>query len=265
MTGSNGSGQLLLGNNGNGSNLAVNDSCGMIAFKGRFNSTFGGGNDIASIIGTYTGNGTTRSGAIRFLTLDSGTEAERMRIDSSGNLLINRTSAGTDVAKLSITAASAGQNGLFIDGWGSGICNGAIFRTAVSASSTCIEFKYLSSVIGGIFTTSSATSYVTSSDYRLKENIAPMTDALSTVAKLKPVTYKWKADGSDGQGFIAHELAEVVPDCVTGEKDAVDDKGKPQYQGIDTSFLVATLTAAIQEQQALIENLTTRLSALENK
>jgi hypothetical protein len=191
--------------------------------------------------------------------------AEAMRIDSSGNLLINRTSAGTDVAKLSITAASAGQNGLFIDGWGSGICNGAIFRTAVSASSTCIEFKYLSSVIGGIFTTSSATSYVTSSDYRLKENIAPMTDALSTVAKLKPVTYKWKADGSDGQGFIAHELAEVVPDCVTGEKDAVDDKGKPQYQGIDTSFLVATLTAAIQEQQALIENLTTRLSALENK
>ena len=91
-----------------------------------------------------------------------------------------------------------------------------------------------------------------------------MTGALAKVAALKPVTYKWKAGGSDGQGFIAHELAEVVPQCVTGEKDAVDAEGKPQYQGIDTSFLVATLTAAIQEQQALIQTLTARVAALEN-
>jgi hypothetical protein len=56
-----------------------------------------------------------------------------------------------------------------------------------------------------------------------------------------------------------------VPQCVTGEKDAVDAEGKPQYQGIDTSFLVATLTKAIQEQQALIQDLTTRLAALESK
>jgi hypothetical protein len=68
-------------------------------------------------------------------------------------------------------------------------------------------------------------------------------------------------DGSDGQGFIAHELQEVVPDCVTGEKDAIDADGKPQYQGIDVSFLVATLTSAIQEQQAIIESLKARLDA----
>jgi L-threonylcarbamoyladenylate synthase len=66
-----------------------------------------------------------------------------------------------------------------------------------------------------------------------------------------------------GQGFIAHELAEVVPQAVTGEKDAVDAEGKPVYQGIDTSFLVATLTAAIQEQQAIITALTARVEALE--
>ena len=77
-----------------------------------------------------------------------------------------------------------------------------------------------------------------------------MTGALAKVAQLKPVTYKWKADGSDGQGFIAHELQAVVPDCVTGEKDAVDENGNPKYQGVDTSFLVATLTAAIQELKA---------------
>jgi len=79
------------------------------------------------------------------------------------------------------------------------------------------------------------------------------------------VTYKWKADGSDGEGFIAHELQEVCPQAVTGQKDAVDENGKPKYQGIDTSFLVATLTAAIKEQQALIESLTARVAQLEGK
>jgi hypothetical protein len=98
-----------------------------------------------------------------------------------------------------------------------------------------------------------------------------MTGALAKVAALKPVTYKWNADDSAGEGFIAHELAEVVPDAVTGEKDAVEtytdedgnEQTRPKYQGIDTSFLVATLTAAIQEQQQLITALTARVAALE--
>jgi hypothetical protein len=103
-----------------------------------------------------------------------------------------------------------------------------------------------------------------------------MQNALATVAALKPCTYTWKADGSAGQGFLAHELQAVVPDCVTGEKDAVetvddlDAEGRkigtkevPRYQGVDTSFLVATLVAAIQEQQATISAMETRLAALE--
>ena len=110
-----------------------------------------------------------------------------------------------------------------------------------------------------------AVAYNTSSDYRLKNTIAPMTGALAKVALLKPVTYKWNSDGSDGQGFIAHELAEVVPDCVSGEKDAVDADGNPQYQGVDTSFLVATLTAAIQELKAELDTTKARLAALEAK
>jgi hypothetical protein len=110
------------------------------------------------------------------------------------------------------------------------------------------------------------------------DTIAPMVGALDKVSQLKPCTYVWKSSGELGQGFIAHELAEVVPDCVTGEKDAVetvddvDAEGKvigtkevPRYQGIDTSFLVATLTAAIQEQQAIITDLKSRIEALEAK
>lgn len=69
-------------------------------------------------------------------------------------------------------------------------------------------------------------------------------------------------DGSDGQGFIAHELQAVVPDCVTGEKDAVDAEGKPVYQGIDTSFLIATLTKAIQELKAELDATKAEVAAL---
>ena len=92
-----------------------------------------------------------------------------------------------------------------------------------------------------------------------------MIGALDKVALLKPCTYKWKVDGSDGQGFIAHELGEVVPGCVTGEKDEVNADGSPKYQGIDTSFLVATLTAAIKELKAIIDTQATRITALEAK
>jgi hypothetical protein len=126
--------------------------------------------------------------------------------------------------------------------------------------------------VGAITTNNTNATYGTSSDYRLKENIQPMTGALNTVSRLKPVTYKWKPTGSDGQGFIAHELQEIVFDCVTGTKDAVDEDGKPIYQNVDTSFLVATLTAAIQELKAIndtqaetINALTARIVVLESK
>jgi hypothetical protein len=119
--------------------------------------------------------------------------------------------------------------------------------------------------VGVIYTTGSTTVFANLSDYRLKQNIQPMTGALAKVAALKPCTYKWKVDGSDGQGFIAHELQEVCPDAVVREKDAVDQDGNPQYQGIDTSFLVATLTAAIQELKAIVDAQATRIESLENK
>jgi hypothetical protein len=176
--------------------------------------------------------------------------AERARIDSSGNLLVGATSV-ISAGKYSSSFAGATENGIILQ------------TTLASTGSTYIGFVNSSSSIIGSVTQNGASTvaYNTSSDYRLKNTIAPMTGALAKVALLKPCTYKWNADGSDGEGFIAHELAEVVPECVTGEKDAVDADGNPKYQGIDTSFLVATLTAAIQEQQAIIESLKARLDA----
>jgi len=128
-----------------------------------------------------------------------------------------------------------------------------------------ISFRNPNGAQGSVSINSTTVSYNTTSDYRLKENIAPMTGALAKVAQLKPVTYKWKINGRDSEGFIAHELAEVCPQAVTGEKDALDEEGNPKHQGIDTSFLVATLTAAIQELSAKNDALTARIVALEAK
>jgi len=163
-------------------------------------------------------------------------------------------------AKLSVLTSTAAQySGYFScvnTGYGIGI-------QCTNGGSVALMYFFSSAYVGDISTNGTTTSFNSASDYRLKENILPMTGALAKVLTLKPITYKWKSDGSDGQGFIAHELQEVIPDAVTGEKDAVDEKGDPKYQGVDTSFLVATLTAAIQEQQALITSLTDRIAALE--
>ncbi len=182
----------------------------------------------------------------------SGTE--QGRFDSSGNLLVGTTTAS---GKFSVSS-------------------GTSFGGVWTAASNAGTYYYHSFVAGStttgtiVSTNGTTTSYNTSSDYRLKENIQPMQGALATVSQLKPCTYTWKSTGEQSQGFIAHELQEVVPDCVTGEKDAVDAEGKPVYQGIDTSFLVATLTAAIQELKAIndaqaetITALTARVAALD--
>jgi hypothetical protein len=175
--------------------------------------------------------------------------SERMRIDSSGNVIIKNSLGSPGVGEFRIMM-DTGDTAMGI-------------RTTVNGQNAASFVNAAGTAVGSITINSGGTAFNTTSDYRLKENIAPMTGALETVAQLKPVTYDWISDKSKGQGFIAHELQEVISDCVTGSKDAVDAEGNPVYQQIDTSYLVATLTAAIQEQQALITSLTARITALE--
>jgi hypothetical protein len=188
------------------------------------------------------------SGVIRFLNNNGANE--RVRINAAGDFLVGTTS----------TSVNPGFNLL---NYGGGIYANIGHNASAASGDSYAAFWYNGNFIGNIAQSgTTAVSYNTTSDHRLKENIAPMTGALAKVQALKPVTYKWKSDGSDGQGFIAHELAKIVPDCVTGEKDAVDDEGKPKYQGIDTSFLVATLTAAIQELKAELDTVKAELATL---
>ena len=155
-------------------------------------------------------------------------------------------------------------------------------------------FKYNDTNVGTILGTSTSTSYNTSSDYRLKENVTPITDALSRVNQLKPSRFNFIADTDRTvDGFIAHEVQDIIPEAISGEKDAmkdeefeltprvdevIDEEGNviteaveavmetrsvPDYQGIDQSKIVPLLTAAIQEQQTIIDSLIIRLEALE--
>ena len=193
------------------------------------------------------------------------TQTQAMTLDSSANLLAGGATAAFDAGD---SSNSSGQGVTISQSTYRPLqayaANGSVaaFKRNGNNGSVIIFARGSVGEVGSISVNTTATAYNTSSDYRLKENIAPMTGALAKVAQLKPVTYKWKVDGSDGQGFIAHEVEEVVSGCVTGEKDAVDADGNPQYQGIDTSFLVATLTAAIQELKAIVDAQGAEIAAL---
>ena len=269
------------------------------------NTTIGGTNAIWSFANASPTTGSTTSGLQSGLTYGAyfghrwnvnGTEV--MRISDNYTAMFNTSTqlirAGESFRVNALTGLAA-----FLTSTAS---YPVIALKNSGTNGYMMAFNNASGEIGTISSSGSNVAYNTSSDYRLKNTIAPMTGALAKVQALKPVTFKWNADNSHGEGFIAHELAEVVPDCVTGEKDGTrieqyeispaveatfDEDGNeltaaveavmgerevPKYQGIDTSFLVATLTAAIQELKALTDTqastitaLTARITALENK
>jgi hypothetical protein len=107
-------------------------------------------------------------------------------------------------------------------------------------------------------------SYNETSDHRAKEDLRPLFDPWGRVKQLNPVNFSWRNGGGRADGFIAHELQEVCPEAVTGEKDAVDDDGNPDLQGVDKGKIVPLLTAALQEAIAKIESLESRIAALES-
>ena len=193
---------------------------------------------------------------------------ERMRIDSVGKVNVNRTTSG----------------------------GGSLNVKSHSSSSFAMEFYHHSNdaSVGSIITTTSSTSYNTSSDYRLKENVVPMSASIDRLKQLKPCNFNFIADATTTvDGFLAHEAQAVVPEAVSGDKDAMtteeyevtpaveatyDEEGNEltpaveavmgtreveDYQGIDQSKLVPLLTSALQEAVAKIEALEARVTALE--
>ena len=208
--------------------------------------------DYASGAGRIASYASTGSSLQFYTNPNGGTVLEAMRIDSSGNLLVGTTSTGT------------------FDGVGTDIRAGTIYLNTTgapleinqtsndAANRSMIRFFRRESQVGSITSTTSATSYNTSSDYRLKENVTATWDATTRLKQLNPVRFNFIADAAiTVDGFLAHEVQTVVPEAISGTHNEVDDDGNPVYQGIDQSKLVPLLCKTIQELEARITALET--------
>lgn len=124
-------------------------------------------------------------------------------------------------------------------------------------------YYYNGVAIGSIYQDTAASVRLnTSSDYRLKDNIQPINDCLTILNKLKPISFNWKDGGEHTLGFLAHEFAEVFPNKVTGEKDAVDAEGRIKSQFMSDACCIPLLVSCVQEQQTKITSLEAQLASL---
>jgi hypothetical protein len=206
-------------------------------------------------------------------------KTERMRISSDGSVLVG-TTADDPISSSSIGWSFSGSDKI-LRGYQS---DAPLIALSRGANGQVVIFNNGLTTVGNISITGSATAYNTSSDYRLKEDWQPMAGALDRVDSLKPVNFAWKSDGSRVDGFLAHELAEVLPEAVTGEKDATEEYEitpavldlednvieeavmgtRDVYQGIDQSKIVPLLVAAIQELKGLVQSQQAEIELLKN-
>jgi hypothetical protein len=202
--------------------------------------------------------GNVQSGSGFLFQVDN---SEKMRINSDGNVLIGTSSNRPD---------EINDNGIAIHNSGKqyqfSTSDFAVLKS--SSTGTKIFFRYGTSgsqntQIGSIsYPTTSSVAYNTTSDYRLKENVVDMTGALDRVEQLQPKRFNFIQDPEiTFDGFLAHEVQSVIPEAITGEKDAVDDEGNPEYQGIDQSKIVPLLVGAIKELKAEIETLKSQINS----
>jgi hypothetical protein len=192
----------------------------------------------------------------------NGSSFRRMSIGTTGLIGVGVTPGGwsTDGA-LSVQSSTAGN---IISSYQASTGGTAFLARVDNTAANLAAFYYAGSLVGSITTSGTTTAFNTTSDYRLKTNVEPMTDGLTRLMKLQPRKFNWKAALNDpkSDGFIAHELQAVVPGAVTGKKDEINKDGSIKPQQVDYSKLVPLLVAALQDEQAEIESLKTQVAAL---
>lgn len=267
-------GSLAFASNGNTERLRIDSSGNLIKVGGVIKGERG-----TAAAPAYSFSDDTDTGMFNDANLHLGFSVggtERMRIDSNGNLLVNTTS-GSGSAKLVVSADTNVANPMSVVNTKTGV-----------GTEYAIIFYRAGSIVGSIQTSLSATSYLTSSDYRLKENVTADWDATTRLKQLNPVRFNFIADADTTvDGFLAHEVQDIVPEAITGTKDGMrdeeyevtpaveatyDDDGNiltetvpavmgtrsvPDYQGIDQAKLVPLLVKTIQELEARIAALET--------
>ena len=267
-----GVGSPSITDNGNATAITI-DSSENTTFSGTINAdtsiTVDGTADPTLTLSSNTPNSAS-SGRIRLQ--EDGTNHFDMRYDGSANKFIIESNDSTNAFVINRTDGKAFFGGFVEIGnfSATGVTKGSEFNSEgkltissnTSGSTNLIGFYNTNINVGNIISSGSSTSYSTSSDYRLKENVVPMVGSIDRLKTLKPSHFNFIADADTTvDGFLAHEAGEVVPECVTGTKDAIDDEGNPDMQGIDQSKLVPLLVASLQEAVARIEVLEAQLKA----
>jgi len=188
--------------------------------------------------------------------VEGSTNTHMLFVDAGNDSISIGTSTSTSDTHLRIAGSASKYSVKYNNAYGGG--------TAIYANNTnnqgwiYARFNTNASLVGYISVGTSSTSYITSSDYRLKENVDYTWDATTRLKQLKPARFNFVVDSDTTvDGFLAHEVSSVVPEAITGEKDAVDADGVAVMQGIDQSKLVPLLVKTIQELEA-------RITALEN-
>lgn len=280
------SGRLTIGSG------ATTDNSTMFNVNGQYNDVgFNGGTSGLLTQGVWSFINSATWDQTRFYVQDQNNVASRLTFDFRGNAGNTNILAGTSTGNVGIGTTSpssplhiqktlsGGQVMAYFDGTVGPSTYGALnvrvdnidygtgmrfYRSGIYDSGA-IGFINGTSTVGSININTSSTSYNTTSDYRLKENLTEITDGIDRIKQLKPKRFNFIGDTTVVDGFIAHEAKQVVPEAVTGEKDEVLPNGDPVYQGIDQAKIVPLLTAALQEAITKIEVLENRLQILENK
>jgi len=222
-----------------------------------FSDNAGGDYAFITVRSDAAGGSSDYPGRIEFSTTADGASSptERMRISSTGNV---------DIGSVSGPSGSVSSTGFrFMEG------NGFWWSTTGANSywnvntQTYFNFRYNGSGSGAIIINNGSVNYNTSSDYRIKENVVPLIGAIDRIKQLQVHRFNFLANPNKTvDGFIAHEVQDIVPEAISGTKDEVDNAGSPVYQGIDQSKLVPLLTAALQEAIGRIETLEAEVAAL---
>ena len=254
-------GMLTVGRND--TEIAIDNSIGFITFVG--NDSDGGYDQCAAISCFADGNHSNTSKASRlvFSTTQSSniSPTERMRIDNGGVLYLGQATTSIPGSGNTTAGHTMRPGG---DAFHSASGAPSLYVNRSSTTGGIVSLRYNGTQRGSITTDGTVVAFNTTSDYRLKENVAAVTDGITRLQQLKPSRFNFIENPTKTvDGFIAHEVQDIVPEAVTGEKDAVDEEGNPEYQGIDQSKLVPLLTAALQEAIAKIETLETKVAALE--
>ena len=256
-------------NVGGGGNTFVGASAGNLftaASGATYNAFFGAGSGSAvtsgqknTIIGGYSGNqgGLNITTSSNYIVLSDGDGNPRVAVNNNGNTLFG--GLNIDPTFNRVNGVNIANNGSILTRSAAGLDIGLSVTSGFNIN-FYTDNGSARVAAGTISSNGSVTAFNVTSDYRLKKNVAPLQNSLAKVLQLKPCSYNYIEGNQYSEGFIAHELAEICPEAVTGEKDAINENGSIKAQGVDTSFLVATLTAAIQELKADFDSLKAQIN-----